>query len=137
MLGQHCPACSTVLLQSRQGEVCCVGCAAFCLTEAQLASRGGGAPPTAAATPPSARPAALLSVGAVNTAKGASSGTLVATPESPEAIIGRHLLQGWTMLADTCATAGCYQPLMKLGAAVPVCVVCEASGSSSFPEPEP
>ena len=43
-------------------------------------------------------------------------------------VLGKYLLQGWTMLGDHCPI--CASPLMSLRGAEPKCVVCDQSSTS-------
>jgi len=48
--------------------------------------------------------------------------------------LGQYLLQGWTMLADTCPNPACYgTPMMRKGLQTPLCVVCSEQVPSNQP----
>lgn len=48
-----------------------------------------------------------------------------------EAAMGEKLLQGWTMLAEECQTAGCCFPLMRDRGRVTRCVACDVNATSA------
>lgn len=119
MLSTTCPtaSCHMPLARSRDGRVTCTACATD-IPAAPSSSSPTSAPthtePSTAVVVPSSARRPQVSV---------------------SAILGEKLLQGWTMLSDSCAR--CSTPLLRDASGTLLCVSCSPERASDAPPPPP
>ncbi|CAB1116663.1 unnamed protein product [Ectocarpus sp. CCAP 1310/34] len=149
LLNQHCPMpnCGTPLLRDHKKKVYCAKCKMYCITPEE--ARSLGAPTCASPAGPGegmatkSQDALGSDAATTGTVGGLSRGqerqqpppapgsTKQQSRAAAEAAMGEKLLQGWTMLADECHTAGCCFPLMRDRGRVTRCVACDGIATAA------
>ncbi|CBJ27820.1 conserved unknown protein [Ectocarpus siliculosus] len=149
LLNQHCPMpnCGTPLLRDHKKKVYCAKCKMYCITPEEAKSLGSPtcASPAGAGEGMATKSQDALGSDAATTGavRGLSRGqdrqqpraapgpTKQQSRAAAEAAMGEKLLQGWTMLAEECETAGCCFPLMRDRGRVTRCVACDGNASAA------
>ncbi|CAM9368277.1 unnamed protein product [Scytosiphon promiscuus] len=139
LLNDHCPMpnCGTPLLKDHKKRIYCAKCEMYCITADDAKSLGAanGKASTSSGAFPADRRTSGSSKAAANGMARVEDPRVSMTPlkEKPsraagEAALSEKLLQGWTMLAEECPTAGCCFPLMRDRNRNTTCVACGGDG---------
>ncbi|CAN0184345.1 unnamed protein product [Ectocarpus fasciculatus] len=149
LLNQHCPmpSCGTPLLKDHKKKVYCATCKMYCITPEEAKSLGGPTRTSPAGAGEGRTTKAQDALGSDSAATGVVRGlsrgqqrqqpraapgqTKQQSRAAAEAAMGEKLLQGWTMLAEECQTAGCCFPLMRDRGKVTRCVACDGNAAAA------
>ncbi|CAM9776729.1 unnamed protein product [Discosporangium mesarthrocarpum] len=147
LLAQSCPIprCHTPLVKNNADEIYCVKCRSFCISANKATQLGwpstlqstlAGNSSQSAVTGPMASmntpsPKARSPPRPVGHGPQTRGSPQKAAREAADARMAERLLQGWTMLAESCPTPGCNYPLLQDRTGQISCVSCHGNGEAA------